>query len=774
MYRISFFGISMIVILLSSFLAATSVYAIETSVEVSSDWKINDVTIDGKLTGVDEWSETQPVDMNIYTRDGTTSVPATFWFMNDGEWYYQLTKVEWPAFDVDFSYDGGAIIYLWDDKSDLGVAGLIGVDEYFDFAISEYGILDTDAGGVNNVVGGGMYDGTHYWFEFKKELEAGDDYDWNLIPGETYGQGPDYLEIGLWDNSTVTWYGRQIVLTLAPLGRLEVSSDWKINDVTIDGKMMGSEWSEAQPVDVMLYEFDGTINLPSTYWVMNDDEWLYQLVRIEWDASDVDLEPFNYPEILLEGDHASIAYFWNAYASSDAGTSSGSDLNQWEPPLLSNWHYDLADGGENNVEGAATHDGTYYWLEFKKELDSGDGYDWSMVPGQTYGQDPDQLSIGLWDNSALKYYGRDLVLTLAVNTPEGTGVIVEPEDDTTGTNPVTMTFSSVTDEGVTSLTSSDVGTEPPTGFLLGDPATYYDLTTTASYSGSIEICIDYTGISYGNELNLGLFHYEDTDEDGIADTWVDRTSSLDTTNNIICATIDSLSPFSVFELDSVPPTITVGVPVEWGIYAADSGTEYDFSATDFIDPDPVVTGTQIDYYGNPISVSTGDLLPTISGVYTLTITATDDAGNVAEESVMFVIYDPSAGFVTGGGWIVPEPELGDNHANFGFVAKYKKGSDTPDGNLEFQYQYRDINLKSTEIDWLAIPANSAMFQGTATINGEGLYTFRVDATDGDLTGGQPDHFKIKVWEGTDTEADPINDYKGDLAGGNIKVHKKNK
>ena len=48
--------------------------------------------------------------------------------------------------------------------------------------------------------------------------------------------------------------------------------------------------------------------------------------------------------------------------------------------------------------------------------------------------------------------------------------------------------------------------------------------------------------------------------------------------------------------------------------------------------------------------------------------------------------------------------------------------------------------------------------------------FRVHATDGDLTGDQKDHFYIKVWQGYDTETDPIYNYRGDLTGGNIKVH----
>ncbi|MHA2096953.1 MAG: T9SS type A sorting domain-containing protein [Candidatus Hodarchaeales archaeon] len=105
---------------------------------------------------------------------------------------------------------------------------------------------------------------------------------------------------------------------------------------------------------------------------------------------------------------------------------------------------------------------------------------------------------------------------------------------------VATTFSQVSQPGVTSSTTSTTGPPVPTGFELGDPSTYFDITTTAVFSGAIEICIDYSGISYGDELLLQLHHYEN-------DEWVDRTSSLDTDANIICASVNSLSPFAIFE-----------------------------------------------------------------------------------------------------------------------------------------------------------------------------------------------------------------------------------
>ncbi|MEM3489919.1 MAG: post-COAP-1 domain-containing protein, partial [Nitrososphaerota archaeon] len=224
-------------------------------------------------------------------------------------------------------------------------------------------------------------------------------------------------------------------------------------------------------------------------------------------------------------------------------------------------------------------------------------------------------------------------------------------------------------------------------------------------------------------------------------------------------------------VDNTPPTITLTSPMDYGLYPSTLGAKYTFSVKDNLDTNPMVTAIETDYDGNKRIITSGTPLPTIPGVYTLTVTAKDYHGNIATAIVTFVVYDPTAGFVTGGGWIIPEPTVGE-HASFGFVAKYKKGSNLPEGNMEFQYKYRDINLKSVSIDWLAISNNRALFQGTATINGAGTYTFRVEAVDGDLTAGKPDYFAIKIWQGTNTETNPIHDYKGNLQGGNIIIHKK--
>ncbi len=116
-----------------------------------------------------------------------------------------------------------------------------------------------------------------------------------------------------------------------------------------------------------------------------------------------------------------------------------------------------------------------------------------------------------------------------------------------------------------------------------------------------------------------------------------------------------------------------------------------------------------------------------------------------------------------------EPTDTTGRATFGFVVKYQKNASTPGGNLLFQFQAADLNLKSSSFDWLVVAGPLASFQGTGTVNGVPGYRFKVDAKDGGLAGGQPDHLKIKIWNpsgGLIYRADE------DLAGGSITVHAK--
>jgi len=151
-------------------------------------------------------------------------------------------------------------------------------------------------------------------------------------------------------------------------------------------------------------------------------------------------------------------------------------------------------------------------------------------------------------------------------------------------------------------------------------------------------------------------------------------------------------------------------------------------------------------------------LSSVVDVFKVTAIAGSGCGNAATSTGYLAIYDPNGGFVTGGGWINSpsgayraDPAL-TGKANFGFVSKYKKDSNVPDGNTEFQFQAGNLNFNSSSYDLgsLVIGGFKATYKGIGTINGTGSYRFMVSAVDGDVFGGDGyDKFRIKIWNKTD-------------------------
>jgi hypothetical protein len=176
------------------------------------------------------------------------------------------------------------------------------------------------------------------------------------------------------------------------------------------------------------------------------------------------------------------------------------------------------------------------------------------------------------------------------------------------------------------------------------------------------------------------------------------------------------------------------------------------------------------------------------GVHAVSVrVADDDGGSVAAAFQFVVVYDPNAGFVTGGGWITsPAGAYAANtgltgKANFGFVSKYLRGAAVPTGRTEFHFNLGNLRFQSAVYEWLVVAGAKAQYKGSGTINGEGDYGFLLTATDGDRPGGGgQDKFRIKIVDratnqivydnvaGADDDIDEAAPQ--ELGGGSIMIH----
>ena len=177
-------------------------------------------------------------------------------------------------------------------------------------------------------------------------------------------------------------------------------------------------------------------------------------------------------------------------------------------------------------------------------------------------------------------------------------------------------------------------------------------------------------------------------------------------------------------------------------------------------------------------------------MYTVSVTVANGVGQggSATATAFVVVYDPTGGFVTGGGWInspagayTPDGSL-TGKAHFGFVSKYQKGATVPSGNTEFHFEVASFDFKSDSYQWLVISGGKAQYKGTGKINGTSGYGFLLTACDvevnGSCQGGSTDTFRIKISDGTGTViydnapgSDDLTSHTEAIGDGDIVIHK---
>jgi len=104
---------------------------------------------------------------------------------------------------------------------------------------------------------------------------------------------------------------------------------------------------------------------------------------------------------------------------------------------------------------------------------------------------------------------------------------------------VQIKYGQVSSEGRIRMDYDDLGPQLPAGYSHGTEKRYYHIETTASFSGGVEVCINYNEEEVGEEdQRAHLLHYKNG-------AWRDITTWFNPWDNKICGRSSSLSDFTI-------------------------------------------------------------------------------------------------------------------------------------------------------------------------------------------------------------------------------------
>jgi len=163
------------------------------------------------------------------------------------------------------------------------------------------------------------------------------------------------------------------------------------------------------------------------------------------------------------------------------------------------------------------------------------------------------------------------------NTPTGSNIQVPLGSG------VELTFDYVSNAGTTTLNTNTTGPTPPDGFAvlpLGAPI-FYDIKTTATFSGNVNPCIEYNpqGLTVEQTAELMLKVFDEN-----RGKWLGITTSVDVNANIICGTVKHLSTFAVMSPAGGTESITITQPNGNEIWSVGSEQEITWTSSNFTGP----------------------------------------------------------------------------------------------------------------------------------------------------------------------------------------------
>ena len=202
------------------------------------------------------------------------------------------------------------------------------------------------------------------------------------------------------------------------------------------------------------------------------------------------------------------------------------------------------------------------------------------------------------------------------NTPAGTNVAVDLEAPN-GT-PATVLFERVTSPGETTLTAASEPPTLPTGYLQVG-SRFYDVDTTATFTGTTEVCLGYDPATF-TDPDVRILHFENG-------AWTDVTTRSPS-SGLVCGTVQSLSPFAVAApADTAPETQITTQPAK----TSNSPTAtFGFSGTDDKTSDQDLRfECRLDGAEFTTCSSPQDYSGLNEGSHTFDVRATDSAGNTS-------------------------------------------------------------------------------------------------------------------------------------------------
>ncbi|MGI9100919.1 MAG: SBBP repeat-containing protein [Terriglobales bacterium] len=220
----------------------------------------------------------------------------------------------------------------------------------------------------------------------------------------------------------------------------------------------------------------------------------------------------------------------------------------------------------------------------------------------------------------------------SVNTQPGTNIMVTGSDATAGIGG-NVVFDTVTGAGQTTIGAMVAPLPPPPGYRNGLAPLVFDISTTATYAGGININLQYPTANFHHPAKVRLFHFEGS-------TWVDRTSMVNVASGIISGRVTSLSPFTLVEPLNNPPVANAGAGYNVNGVAAGTAVSLDGSGSSDADADPLSYR-----WSGPFAEGKGvvfGIKPTVTlpvGVNTVSLVVNDGEADSPAVSVNVAVSD---------------------------------------------------------------------------------------------------------------------------------------